>query len=338
MSNYQYTADILADSLFRAGEPTDGTSDYAAEALTYLNMVYNQVCRGGSELKPDLNEDWYWLRKPSPGLISLHPPVSAGTATVSLGSTTVTLTTAPTDNAVNFSVINQLIRFGNQTDIYRIATHTSATTTLTLDTAYLNPAQVGSGISYTIMQNEADLASDVMRIVSPMRVYTSGFSWDNNYKIYGAALEAMEEAYPLALIETGVPDMFAFVGSTSAGVKRVRFNRYGGPTSNDKFRIEYDYLYRPTPLTSPGTTEEPVLPLEWRHLLADFVLAYLFGLKDDSRAEAAARVAQAGLVGMQREHRYQITTADTNTFRLRPRLSNNPRRGPLRTSSGYIIG
>lgn len=338
MANYTYTADILADALFRSGEPTDGTSDYAAEALTYLNMVYFQVCRGGSELKPDLNEDWYWLRKPSPGLISLHPPISAGTVTVTLGSLTATLTTAPTDNGVNYSVVNQLIRFGSQTDIYRIAAHTSGTTTLTLDTVYLNPAQVGSGISYLIMHNEQDLASDVMRIVAPMRVYSSGFSWDNNYKVYGAALEAMEEAYPLALIESGVPDMFAFVGSTTAGLKRVRFNRYGGPASTDKFRIEYDYLYRPTPLTSPGTSEEPVLPLEWRHLLADFTLAYLFGIKDDSRAEAAAKVAQAGLMGMQRENRYQVTTTNTNAFRLRPRLSNNPRRGPLRTSSGVIIG
>ncbi len=336
MANHTFTSDILADALFRAGEATDGTSDYAAQALVYLNSIYLQLCRGGAELNPAINEDWYWLRKSTPGILALHPPVSTGTATVTENSTAVTLTTVPTDNGVNFSVVNQIIRFGTQSDIYRIAAHTSGSTSLTLDGVYL--ADNASGLDYIIMNNEANLASDVMRVVQPMRVFTISRGRDNNYKVYGCALEAMEESYPLALIESGVPDFFAFVGSTSAGIRRVRFNRYGGPEQTDKVRIEYDYLFRPTALTSPGTAEEPVLPLEWRHLLADYLLAYLFGVKDDSRAGSTAQAASAGLMGMQRENRYQNTTTNTNAFTIRPRSDGSPRKGLLRTTSGIILG
>src|SRR5262245_44852830 len=105
MANLQYTADILADALFRAGEPTDGNSDFADQALSYLNMAYMQICRGGAEIDPGVSEDWYWLRNDRPGVLILQPPITTLTVNATLGSTSATLSAAPTDyTAANISV------------------------------------------------------------------------------------------------------------------------------------------------------------------------------------------------------------------------------------------
>lgn len=335
MSNFTFTSDIVLDALFRAGEPQDSTSDYYTEAFVYVNTVYNQVCRGGSELDPDVVENWAWLRKASPGVLILQPPITAGTITATLGSATATLTTVPTNYAgTALSVANWFLRIGNHPDTFKVSAHTSGVATLTLDSVFTGATV--SDQSYTLFLTDYNLATDVLRVVAPMRSYRNT-SWDSrdDYKVYSVGLDTMEEEYPLALIQRGIPDYFAPIGETTAGTKRVRFNRCGGLDSTTVYRLEYEYLYRPTALTSPGTTEEPVLPLHWRHILADFTLAYLFGTKSDSRAGAAAQAAHAGLIGMAKENRFQTITATRNAFRLRPRHRYSRF---LKTESGLIIG
>ncbi len=330
MANFQFTSDILADALFRAGEPTDGTSDYAAEVLTYLNNVYYQVCRGGSELSPSIYEDWAWLRKPLPGTLILKPAINAGTVTVTQNSTGITFTSGPAPDVDNY-----FFKVSTHPDVFRIAAHTAGSTSATLDSVYTGPTVSGAG--YTLYILEYNLASDVMRIVAPMRTRVAVAGEWCEYKIHRSDPDTMDDSYPPGQIIAGVPDLFAEVGETTQGTRRIRFNRYISPSLTNYVRVEYEYLVRPTTLTSPGTSEEPVLPLEWRHVLADFVLAYLFGAKDDSRAPAAAQAAQAGLLGMAKENRYQMATASKHYFRLYPRMERWSR-GPLRTESGLILG
>jgi hypothetical protein len=337
LSTFQYTADILADALFRAGEATDGTSDYADQALSYLNNLYFQICRGGSELDPNMNEDWAWLRKPSPGVLILQPPVTTGTVSVTLGSVDATLTDAPIDYAGgSLSVANWFIKVSTHPDIFRVSTHTAGGTALTLDSVYTGTTD--SAATYTLFLTDYDLASDVMRVIAPMTTYRNGgLNSRSDYKVYAAEWDTVTEQSPLALMETGIPDYFSPIGEVTQGVRRVRFNRCGGPQSTDVYRVDYDYLFMPDPLTSPGTTEEPRLPLKWRSLLSDFLVAYLHGIKNDDRATGAAQVAMLGLKGMAAENRYQMTTATKNAFRLKPRLTYNRARGRLRTESGLLI-
>lgn len=341
MANFQYTADILADSLFRAGEPTTANeSDYWDQALTYLNLVYTQICRGGSELVPSIKEDWTWLRKASPGVIILTPPITAGTITATLGSTAATLTTVPTSyTGANISVATWLLKVGQHPDLCHVSAHTAGATALTLDAAFTG--STGAGQSYTLFKVDYELATDVLRVIAPMRTFrNSGWNSRDDYKVYASDLDTMEEQYPMALIEQGIPDYYAMIGETTSGTRRVRFNRCGGGqgSTTTVYRIEYEYLYQPTALTAPGTTEEPVLPRQWRHLLADFTLAFLFGIKHDDRAQAAGQMAQAGLIGMAGENRYQIMTATKNAFRVYPRIAGQRRWGVVRTESGRIVG
>lgn len=342
MANFQYTSDIVADALFRAGEPTNGTSDFHSQAFSYLNNLYMQICRGGAELAPGVSEDWHWLRKPSPGTILLQPPITTLTATVNLGATSVTLSGNPQNYlASNISVANWFFRVDNHPDIFKVSAHTSGTATLTLDGVYTG-ANVSAG-ACTLFLSDYNLATDVLRIVAPMRVYrTAGYSDRNSYKIYQAELDVIEESYPLAYMEQGIPDQYAFIGETTAGTKRIRFNRCGGGTGSATtvYRIEYEYLIVPTALTSPGTSEEPLVPREWRPLMADALLAYLFGIKNDDRAGAIAQTVAAGLRGMKNENRYKKTTSTDSFFSVRPRTSGpwSRHRLPKRTESGAIIG
>lgn len=328
MANHTYTSDILADALYRAGEATDGSSDYASQALVYLNSVYSQICRGGSELTPTVNEDWAWLLKPSPGVLTLKPALT-GTCEVTLNSTTVTLADAQATSMATY-----YFKIENHADVFRVATHTAGTTAVTLDSVYTG--ETNTEATYTAFALEYDLASDVMRITAPMTCYvgTHVRVWGRT-KIHRADT-AQIDVWAAAIGDNGVPDLFAEVGYVTTGVKRVRFNRYLDPDDTTYVRIEYEYLYRPAALTSPGTSEEPALPLEWRHVLSDYLLAYLHGQKNDDRAGAAAQAATAGLVGMMKENRYRMTTASTsNLFRVKAR-NRSSRRWPLRQDGwGY---
>ncbi len=328
MAAFQYVSNILSDALFRAQEPPNSNSDYYNQAVVYLNTVYMQICRGGAELAPSINEDWTWLHKLRPGVLTLRPALT-GTCTVFQDSTSVVLSpTQPT------SLLNYFFRVDGHPDVFRVVAHENGTE-VSLDAAYTGVD--AAGVAYTTFQLEHDLASDVMRVTGPMNCYVASAvgSAMGRYKIYRVALDNLN-TWGATNTDTGVPDAFAEVGPVTAGIRRVRFNRYLGEAFPHPVRVEYDYLYRPTDLVAPGSAQEPVLPLEWRHLLSDYLLAYLFGQKNDDRAGAAAQAAQAGLVGMAQENRYQMTTAAPDLFRIKARAQGM--RGPLRTESGHIIG
>lgn len=325
MANFQYTSDLKADALFRAGEPTDGSSDWDARVLEYLNRAYRILRDGGSELDPMVREDWWWLRKSPPGVLTLQPTITTGSVTTTNNSTSITFSSAPAA-----SVANYFFKIDSDSDVFRVATHTAASTAATLDSVYTG--STGAGKAFHLLKLEYDLASDVLRLIAPMRVYRPTPLGLRDYKIHGISLNELEEDYPLPLIEPGIPDLFAHVGET-----KVRFNRYGGLTSTELIRVEYDYLYKPADLANTAL-EEPVVPLDRRQILADIALVFLFADKDDSRATAMLTIAQRGLYAMAAENRHKHATQSDHTGKIRPRCPRIVRRGPLRTSSGLIIG
>lgn len=324
MANFQYAADILSDALFRANEPTDGTSDYATQAVVYLNRAYEQVYNGGSEIDPDVNEDWRWLRATPPGVLNLIPAITTGTASVTNNNTAVTLSSAPA-----IATEDWYFKVDGKPDVYRVGTHTAASTSVTLDAAYTGDTDTEA--SYTLFKVEYDLATDILRLVAPMRAFRSAAGGDLDYKVYGVDYDALDTAYPLALIESGVPDRFAMVGE-----RRVRFNRYGSTTSGDYIRLEYEYLFRPCVLEG-GASEEVFIPLHRRRVLADIVAAYILAAKNDDRAAGALEMGRRGLIGMAQENRHMLQNTSSNrAFRVFARGTR--RRGYLLTTSGLRIG
>ncbi|MGI0026158.1 MAG: hypothetical protein ACREA4_13565, partial [Nitrososphaera sp.] len=64
--------------MFRAGEKTDGTSDYEAQALIYLNRAYRTVYMGGGEFSKGMREQWYWMEDNDAGAGVIEAVIKAG--------------------------------------------------------------------------------------------------------------------------------------------------------------------------------------------------------------------------------------------------------------------
>ena len=320
MANYQYSQDLLHDALFRSGEPTDGTSDYDDKALEYLNRVYQALWLGGAELDPSCNEEWSWLLSTTPGTITIQPIIETGTITVTNNSAAIVFSSAPAA-----SVAGWFFRVNNTQDIFRIATHTAASVNATLDSVYTTGSLAGAG--YRLMRLDYTLSADVLRLISPMRVYR-----ENRREIKGASLLALERRYPLVDIQTGVPWEFAQVSETT-----VRFSHCGSDSENDYIRVDYDYLKKPAALTD-SASEEPIIPLQRRRILSDFVTYFLMLDKNDDRADAEGLMAKSGLRAMAIEHRRRMAGWTSNMGKIMPRAGDTYPVAIPRTESGLIIG
>ena len=285
MANYQFTSDLIDDVLFRVGEPTDGTSDFEAEALRLINRAYRAVWMGGGEFVEGLNEAWLWLKKDPPGVITLLPSITAGTVAVTNNSTSITFSSAPAASVAGYH-----FRTDDDDTVYRIASHTGGAAGATLDAPYV--FDTNAAATYRLMKLEYTLAADVLRLISPMTVQGSAHD-----EIEGIDLAALSKNYPLTVIEGGIPDKFAHVTET-----KIRFNRYGGDESDEFSRVEYDYLQKPADLTNSGS-EEPLIPLQHRHILADIAVFYLFTTKGDDRVDIEGAKVRAGLRAMKADNR-----------------------------------
>jgi hypothetical protein len=317
MANYQYTSDLIADALFRAGEPIDGSSDYAEVALDYANRGYFGLIGGGGEIDPSVNEKWWWLRASSS--LTMQAPISTGTVEVTQDSTAITFSDAPA-----VSVAGWHFRVSGILPVYKIAAHTAGATTATLDSVYTDTTD--SAAVYKLMKLEYSLAADLGELISPMRTPVSN---EDGYRITGVdTLDAMLSNFPLQSVQQGAPSRFAITGDST-----VQFNRY----YSGLLRIEYDYSLIPDPLANTAA-EEPVIPQRFRKILADVMTYFILLDKNDNRADSALLAAKAVLASMKRIQQARMARLGS-TGKIFPRRGNRSRRlPPLRTESGIIIG
>lgn len=320
MANFQFSADIIADILHRCGEDTDSASDHAPAVLQYLNRAYRALWMGGGEFMDGNVTNWWWLRKDPPGTLTLQPSISAGTVSVTNNSASITFSSAP-----SASVAGYFFRVTGQEDVFRISTHTGGSGTATLDSVYTGDTTASA--TYKLMKMEYTLASDVLRVIAPMRVRLS----DGGF-IEGTGLAELEKSWPIHLAESGVPDLFAHVGET-----KIRFNRFGSD-SGKLMRVEYDYLYKPADLTN-STTDEPAVPIQYRHILADMALMFLYLDKGDERVSVVAQLARSGISAMISENKKRWVAQSRRFGRIRSRQDQLEQfYRPLRTETGFIIG
>jgi len=323
MANYQFSADLVSDILFRAGEMTDGSSDFSGVALQYLNRAYQALILGGGEVSPENNEDWWWAKKQPPGVINMTSAIDTGTLTATNNSTAITFSSAPA-----VSVAGYFIRMTGHPDIFRIAAHTAATTSATLDSVFTGTS--GAGQAFTCFKTEYDLPADCIRVMAPMRIYQGDVD-----EVEGVELSILERDWPMAQIQSGPPSQFAYATET-----KLRFNTYGprALSTPNMIRLEFDYIYRPADLTNSGS-EEPIVPRMYRKLLADIAVTFLFLDKNDDRAGAVSQVATDGIRAMVREQRSRMINYGRKTGKIITRPEQTARlRRPLRTDSGVIIG
>lgn len=286
---------------------------------------------GGRELDPSIDENWWWLRKELPGTLALEPSISTGTVSVTNAQTGIVFSSAPVP-----SLVGWLFRVPNTASTYRITDHVAGQPNADLDTIYTNPTEAAA--AYKAVRTDYPLATDVLRVIAPMRTGAQNLNY-GPWKIHGTNVDRMEEDWPTAILHMGVPEQFAPVHQAATGLYTVRFNRYGFDTPGSYLRIEYDYVMRPallTDFTALGT-EEPVIPWEWRKIIADAATFNLLTLKNDDMAQTYLAQAQSGLQDMAKENRFKRMGMSNETGQIMPRDFWRYNR-VLRTETGLIIG
>lgn len=151
MSFLKSTPDLKAEVLTVCGELTNGNSPYDAQAVQYLNDVYQGLLAGGNEFGIDVAEPWVWAQAKKPILLSLLP-AEIGSAVLTKNSNDAVFSVAPT-----MSLAGRYFRVESRADIYRIATHTAASTAFTLDQPYL---ETGGTLNFTAYQLDYDVTDD----------------------------------------------------------------------------------------------------------------------------------------------------------------------------------
>ena len=316
MANLRFSSEILNDALFRGHELTDGSSDFDVQALVYMNRAYRAIYMGGAEFDSKFKEDWWWLK--SEGSIILQPTIKTGTVNLTKDSASITFSSSITTDVVGY-----FFKADNHSDVFVVSVHGGSSDTATLDTVYTGDTDTIA--DYRLMKLTYDITSAI-KIIAPMQGYQ-----DRQFLIEGISLDSLERDYPLGDIRAGIPEKFAMVDEDT-----VRFSHFGDDNEG-LIRIDYDYLRLPADLTDSGS-EEPLIPLQYRHILSDTTLFFILADKSEQLTPTIGLLAKSGIMSMAKENRARWAHMGQPGM-IQPRQTGlrNGRR-VLRTESGQIIG
>lgn len=302
MSNYTTTNDLLLDVLWRAYEKTDGSSQFADAALRYLNRAYRSLWTGGGEFLPTKPIDWWWMKEAA--TITLLPYFNTGTISVTQGSDIASLSTPP-----SISLQGYWLMVDGANVAYQVTTHAAADVGIILDSIY-NETSAATA-TFKALPLDYALPSDCLKVLDPL--------WSQNLqasKIPMASMSEMWAAYPLMRITQNIPTLFAPIDETA-----IRFSHF----VDTYVRIDFEYMKVYNDLTTDPSSV-PLLPLNYRHVLADMATGLVMLDKEDSRAASTVEQAKAGIAGMQAENRKRWSTASEigTIFPRQPTRSRRP--------------
>lgn len=309
------TADLLEDALRKSGEKTDGTSDYLASGLQYMNALYQAILAGGNEFDVDLGDPWPWAKAKYPGILTIGLPYNTGTVSLTQGSTSGSFSAAPVTSQVG----NYLQIQNGVFEFYRITAHIAGATALTLDGPFNYPTALGTAAPFNSIQLDYDLnpGLKIIRQIGPMKVYqTQTTDSDNEGKITGMNLREFEKKWPLYRITYGIPTEYAVLAVTD-GIPTVRFNKFIANIPNGlgyPARVEYDFIPQQTDLTNDSSSI-PVIPDEFKSCLSLGVAYYICLDKEDAKAATFEKLTREKLRAMSNASRREFMQISKNRGR-----------------------
>ena len=315
MANLTTSADILDFALGFVGEPTDGSSQYDADAILFLNEIYQQML-------DDDRVEWEPNLKDPPGHIYFEIPIEGGTVNVQQDSVTAEFSAAPTP-IVDSDVGGWFLKVGDDPQIYHMASISSTTGTLTQKYVKADNATA----TYKLFKLDYTLAADVKNLVAPMQVFTTQYGAFSPGEISFLSASQLLKDYPLKDVQQDRPSYFTFTGE-----QKVRFNRYPG----ERAIAYYEYEIIATDLADNAT--EPVIPRTERRVLAWGTTWLLAKHMNESQAGIASQLYNFGMEKIRRKEAKQMVKASREYGRLIYRPEQVRRFGVLRTESGMIIG
>lgn len=276
-TNFQ---DLYTDLLNRIREQT-GVTATTVQAKRYINIANQDIYVTGAEKLP-------WSERRS--TITTHAQYTTGTLTATQGSQTITGSSTAWNTSNAFAVANMraggkiVISGGDEVyEVTAVASDTSAT---------ISPSYVGktaAGASYYYFEDEYALATDFARPMDQR-------SFDTARTIVLLGRQDFRRMYPRNRIPTSqirhaaILDL-PFSGST-VPVRKIQF----APPPSDVQVIPYTYVTKYLAVSSAGVaaenlsgdTDEPILPLRYRHVLIFHGLYHWYrDRKDDARSQEA---------------------------------------------------
>lgn len=316
--------DLFTDLTNRIREQT-GQTETQNQAKRYINLALQDV---------HINFDYKvpWAERHA--TLRTRPIFTTGTMNVTQGSTAVVGTGTTWNTNDVFGVANVRtggkVKVSGREEIYEVATVTDDTN-LTFTEPFIGTTDTTA--EYTYFEDEFALADDFFRLVD-----SQTFDLDASIEIVSRT--DFRRRYPRNSL-TGTPTIAMIIQKTfssdTSPVRRIRFRRAPDIT----YLLPYAYITENLAVTAAGDeqemliadTDEPIVPLRYRHALTFFALAEWYRDKKDDvqRYDAAFQRFTDIMLRL---------SVDQEIGSPRPRLRNDIRafiaraRSPYRRTSG----
>ena len=252
--------EIRSDILDRSGATAEAnTADFLATTGTQIIRAYHEIAN---------HHPFLWLRADPPAVIATIAPITLGTVIATLDSDAITFSSAPVP-----SVAGRKILFGGVNEFYRIATHVAGNAAAVLDTPFNGTTNLTA--TYTVFQDEYALDTDVRHIVGMIVA-------EDGTRIEQKPEDWILDNFPFPPDPVSPPRYFARIGE-----QRIRFEGYPDRAR----RIEYSHTIIPPDLVT-GVT--PIIPRNFRYVIADGGLFWLYLVRNDNRADPAGILFSGG--------------------------------------------
>jgi hypothetical protein len=260
---------------------TTGVVATENQAKRYINIANQDFYLGFDYKLP-------WAERRA--ILRTHAPYTTGTLSLSIGATAMTGASTLWNTANDYGEFNMRVggkvTLGGGHDIYQISSVTSDTISA-INARYVGSAAL-SAATYIYFEDEYALASDFLRPID-LQSFTDDFS----IPLIGRS--EWRRRYPRPNI-AGRPRVASILdqsfNGTTTPVRKVTFYPYPDTT----YVIPYSYITSAVMVATDGTegvnmnedTDEPTMPLRYRHALIFHALTHWYrDKKDDARSQEA---------------------------------------------------
>jgi hypothetical protein len=315
------------------GHTTTTASSQRDDIVDHLDYANKVVHGGGGVLNFDEKGNrkrdevvFTWAMSENPKVVNLVAPVETGfTVAATKGSTTITFDSDPYGGV---TVADWFIRIGSTQEVYRIASHTAAATNATLDAAYVGDTETAA--DFKLFDIKFDVgSSDILLPVGPFKIYSASRSRSH---IPIVDKEEMLGNYPLYDIYKAFPREAALIYETG-GTLTFQLSHY----PEDVERLELDYVGIPSTLET-STPTNPVLPAQYRRVLAHLATHYIMIRNDDDRANKHLQMARDIFDELVDHNSNLLSKGDTAFGRVIPESGQDEYPKVIKVERPYDLG
>lgn len=264
MANYDTPLDCVLDALFRADEPVDGTSDFLAATRRACVRANHDI---------HTRYPFWWGRQYPPGVFNTVDDITTLTITAASAGTGVTATLSASQST---SLVGRKILPSGKSWFARITAHAAPSATVTLDAV---PETLAAGTAIVIVQDEYEL-------VANLGLFVDGLWTEDGYFVELQPEERIRKDYGDLPSPSWPPSAFCRLDQ-----RRIRLSHY----PNARKRVEFAYCAMPDDLDPTDGATELTISHNFRWLLADATLYFLYLMKSDKRAPSAKQDYERGI-------------------------------------------